>query len=168
MHRASKQRWVVSSTGRAARALEENLLRSPGRPITGAHRGLNTTYWANSELSCSLSPSCQKLKVSWKRLEPKLLWVPNGVPYGVFKKCKKLCHFLWVQLKVLWRINVVPETWNKAEGVYIPKEENSQGISMFQPISLLHVDGKIFMGIFAARMASSCWQMATLIHLFRR
>ena len=79
---------------------------------------------------------------------------PSGVPYGVFKKCKKLCHFLWVQLKVLWRINVVPETWNKAEGVYIPKEENSQGISMFWPISLLDVDGKIFMGIFAARMAS--------------
>ena len=92
---------------------------------------------------------------------------PSGVPYGVFKKCKKLCHFLWVQLKVLWRINVVPETWNKA-GVYIPKEENSHRISMFQPISLLGVDGKIFMGISAARMASSCWQMATLIHLFRR
>ena len=70
------------------------------------------------------------------------------------RSSRKLCHFLWVQLKVLWRINVVPETWNKAEGVYIPKEENSQGISMFQPISLLDVDGKIFIGIFAARMAS--------------
>ena len=40
----TKSGEVVSSTGRAARALEENLLRSPERPITGAHRGPNKTY----------------------------------------------------------------------------------------------------------------------------
>ena len=73
----------------------------------------------------------------------------------VFSRSATSCVISYgYSFKVLWRINVVPETWNKAEGVYIPKEENSQGISMFQPILLLDVDGKIFMGIFAARMAS--------------
>ena len=62
---------------------------------------------------------------------------PSSVPYAVFKKYSSIRHALWEMLKVLWRNDVVPESWSKAEGVYIPKEENSAGISMFCPISLL-------------------------------
>ena len=79
---------------------------------------------------------------------------PNGVPYVVFKKCSGIRHALWEMLKVLWRNDVVSDSWSKAEGVYIPKEENSVGISMFCPISLLDMDGKIMFGILANRLAA--------------
>ena len=46
----------------------------------------------------------------------------------------------------------MPDSWSKAEGVYIPKEENSAGISMFHPISLLDIDGKIMFGSLANRL----------------
>ena len=55
-------------------------------------------------------------------------------------------------LKVLWRNDVVPDSWSKAEGVYIP--ENSAGINMFHPISLLDIDGNNMFGILANRLAT--------------
>ncbi|GFO40953.1 reverse transcriptase [Plakobranchus ocellatus] len=39
-----------------------------------------------------------------------------------------------------------------AEGVYIPKEQDSKGINQFRPISLLNVEGKIFFSIMASRL----------------
>ena len=39
-----------------------------------------------------------------------------------------------------------------AEGVYIPKEQNSSGINQFRPISLLNVEGKIFFSVMASRL----------------
>ena len=81
---------------------------------------------------------------------------PRGVPYVVFKKCSSIRHAVWEMLKVLWRNDVVPDSWSKAEGVwvYIPKVENLAGISMFHPISLLDIDGKIMFGILANRLAA--------------
>ena len=79
---------------------------------------------------------------------------PNGVPYKVYKKCEKLRKYLWRLLKVVWRKGKVPGSWNKAEGVYIPKEENSSALGQFRPISLLNVEGKIMFGILTERMAS--------------
>ncbi len=77
----------------------------------------------------------------------------NGVPYKVYKKCTKLRKILWNLLKVAWRTDVVPRLWCQAEGVYIPKEAKSEGIGNFRPISLLDVEGKVLMGVFAGRMA---------------
>ena len=48
----------------------------------------------------------------------------------------------------------MPDSWSKAEGVCIPKEENLAGINMFHPISLLGVDGKIMFGILANSLAA--------------
>ena len=42
----------------------------------------------------------------------------------------------------------------KAEGVYIPKEQNSSTIGQFRPISLLNVEGKIFFSVMATRLTS--------------
>ncbi|GFN78864.1 reverse transcriptase [Plakobranchus ocellatus] len=39
-----------------------------------------------------------------------------------------------------------------AEGVYIPKEQDSRGINQFRPISLLNVEGKIFFSVMASRL----------------
>ena len=79
---------------------------------------------------------------------------PISVPYAVFKKCSNIRHALWEMLKVLWRNYAMPDSWSKAEGVYIPKEENLAGISMFCPISLLDIDDKIMFGILANRLAA--------------
>ena len=56
--------------------------------------------------------------------------------------------------KVVWRQEVVPLSWSKAEGVYIPKEENSSTLSQFRPISLLNVERKFMFGILAERLSS--------------
>ncbi|GFN91318.1 reverse transcriptase [Plakobranchus ocellatus] len=39
-----------------------------------------------------------------------------------------------------------------AEGVCIPEEQDSKGINQFRPISLLNVEGKIFISIMASRL----------------
>ena len=39
-----------------------------------------------------------------------------------------------------------------ADGVYIPKEQNSTEINQFRPISLLNVEGKIFFSVMASRL----------------
>ncbi|GFO18905.1 polyprotein [Plakobranchus ocellatus] len=39
-----------------------------------------------------------------------------------------------------------------AEGVHIPKEQDSRGINQFRPISLLNVEGKIFFSVMASRL----------------
>lgn len=44
------------------------------------------------------------------------------------------------------------QQWRHAEGVWIPKEENSTTIQQFRNISLLSVEGKILFSIVARRM----------------
>lgn len=51
---------------------------------------------------------------------------PSGVPYKVYKNCLKLLHRLWKILKVVWRRGKVSQQWRYAEGVWIPKEEESK------------------------------------------
>ena len=46
----------------------------------------------------------------------------------------------------------MPEEWNRAEGIYVPKEEKSTVIGQFQQISLLNVEGTIFYSIVAKRI----------------
>ena len=55
-------------------------------------------------------------------------------------------------LKDSWRTKSVAEKWCLAEGVYIPKEQNSETLPDFRSISLLNIDGKVFFGIVAKRM----------------
>ncbi|KAL7891157.1 hypothetical protein AOLI_G00006330 [Acnodon oligacanthus] len=74
---------------------------------------------------------------------------PSGVPYRVYKNCLKLLHRLWKILKVIWRRGKVAQQWQFAEGVWIPKEEESKTIDQFRTISLLSVEGKIFFSIVA-------------------
>ena len=56
---------------------------------------------------------------------------PSGVPYKVYKKYSELRKFLWRLLKVVWWKDEVPSSWNKAEGVYIPKEKGSSSLGQF-------------------------------------
>ena len=75
----------------------------------------------------------------------------DGVSYKVFKYCKKLRDMLHNLLKMLWEERELVEDWCKAEGVYLPKEQNAERIGQFRPISIINVVCKIFMGILAKR-----------------
>jgi hypothetical protein len=55
-------------------------------------------------------------------------------------------------LKKAWENQHISREWKKANGVYIPKEQNSTTIDQFRPISLLNVEGKIFFSVMAKRL----------------
>nr|XP_034324819.1 uncharacterized protein LOC117689102 [Crassostrea gigas] len=77
---------------------------------------------------------------------------PNGIPYKVYKNCRRLTRRLWKHIRVIWRRGRLADSWNQAEGCYIPKEENSKNLSQFRTISLLDVEGKILLSVKANRM----------------
>ncbi|XP_035990671.1 uncharacterized protein LOC118562404 [Fundulus heteroclitus] len=77
---------------------------------------------------------------------------PSGTPYLVYKRCPGIRRHLWRIMKVIWRRGKVANQWRHAEGVWIPKEENSQDISQFRSISLLSVEGKVFFSIVSRRL----------------
>jgi hypothetical protein len=78
----------------------------------------------------------------------------SGITYQVYKKCPKLLRRLWKLMNVIWKNEVIPEEWTKAEGCFAPKEENSKDITQFRTISLLSVEGKIYFSILAQRLTS--------------
>ena len=51
------------------------------------------------------------------------------------------------------RQGVVTSQWSRAEGVYIPKQEEAVTVEQFRRISLLNVYWKILMSVFAARLS---------------
>ena len=77
---------------------------------------------------------------------------PNGIPYVFYKRCPKVLRWLHGNLKMAWKELHISNQWMIAEGVYIPKEQGSQGINQFRPISLLNVEGKIFFSVMASRL----------------
>ena len=46
------------------------------------------------------------------------------------------------------------ESWMEAEGCFIPKEDQSSQLKQFRTISLLNVEGKIFLAVLARRLTS--------------
>lgn len=50
-------------------------------------------------------------------------------------------------MKVIWKRGRAAQLWQFAEGVWIPKEEDSKDIGQFRIISPLSVEGKIFFSI---------------------
>lgn len=78
----------------------------------------------------------------------------DGVSYKVYKYCDKLRNKLFLLLRKMWKEGDLVDNWCQAEGIYLPKEKDSKEIGQFRPISLLNIDGKIFMGILAKRTIS--------------
>ena len=79
---------------------------------------------------------------------------PNGVPFIVYKRCPETTKALVRVLRAAWRKRSVCQEWRRAEGIYIPKEQDSKTISQFRPISLLNVEGKIFFAVMAKRLTA--------------
>ncbi|CAC5421779.1 unnamed protein product [Mytilus coruscus] len=76
----------------------------------------------------------------------------NGIQYRVYKNCSKLTRRLWKLLRVVWRRRrKMIDAWYKAEGCFIPKEENSGKVAQFRIISLLNIEDKIFLAVLAKR-----------------
>lgn len=79
---------------------------------------------------------------------------PSGISYQVYKKCPKLLLRLYKMLRIVWKKEVIPTEWTMAEGIFAPKEENSESVEQFRTISLLSVEGKIFFSVLAKRITS--------------
>lgn len=77
---------------------------------------------------------------------------PSSVPYLVLKRCPELLCQLWKIIGVIWCRWRVANQWRCAEGVWIPKEENSRHIKQLCTISLLSVEGKIFFSVLSRRL----------------
>lgn len=74
-------------------------------------------------------PSWKEIQEVIKKARASSAPGPSGVPYRVYKNCPKLLHRLWRILKVIWRRGKVAQQWRFAEGVWIPKEEESKTIT---------------------------------------
>ena len=68
----------------------------------------------------------------------------NGISYKLIKNCPCVLRKLNVLLQQAWKKAIVPQEWCLADGIWIPKEMQSRGITNFRPISLLNVEGNIF------------------------
>ncbi|KAL3976498.1 mitochondrial import inner membrane translocase subunit TIM8 [Sarotherodon galilaeus] len=103
----------------------------------------------------SLKEVCEVIKAARSASSPG----PSGVPYLVYKRCPELLRHLWKILKSTIKIIVcgsprgrVADQWRYAEGVWIPKEEDSKNINQFRSISLLSVEGKVFFSVVSQRL----------------
>lgn len=73
-------------------------------------------------------PTLKEVQDIVKKARSKSAPGPNGIPYKVYKLCPKLLRRLWKLLKVVWRKGDVPTEWQRAEGIFVPKKEDSKDI----------------------------------------
>ncbi|GFR76622.1 reverse transcriptase [Elysia marginata] len=97
-------------------------------------------------------PNLQEVVAVVNKARAKSAPGPNGVPYLLYKRCPNVLNRLHKNLRSAWNNIKVSKEWMTAEGVYIPKEQNSKEINQFRPISLLNVEGKIFFSVMATRL----------------
>ena len=65
----------------------------------------------------------------------------NGISFKLYKNCLTVLEQLVCLLQRARREGYVAQEWCLADGVWIPKEDNSIGVGSFRPISLLNVEG---------------------------
>ena len=78
----------------------------------------------------------------------------NGIPYKLYKNCPHVLRKLIVLLQLVRKKGIVQQEWCLTDGIWIPKEMQSRGITNFRTISLLNVEGKIFFWVLARRMTT--------------
>ncbi|KAL7869384.1 hypothetical protein AOLI_G00133720 [Acnodon oligacanthus] len=79
---------------------------------------------------------------------------PSDTSCKVYKTYPKPLLRLWKILRVFWRKGTIPEQWQVAEGVWIPKEQNSTQLDQFCIISLLCVEANIFFSAISKRLCT--------------
>ncbi|KAK3720950.1 hypothetical protein RRG08_047516 [Elysia crispata] len=100
----------------------------------------------------SKPPSLKEINAVVQKARAKSAPGPSGVPYLLYKRCPNVLKRLHKILRGAWTNLKISEQWMSADGVYIPKEQNSTEINQFRPISLLNVEGKIFFSVMASRL----------------
>ena len=98
----------------------------------------------------SKPPSLKEINAEVQKARTKSAPGPNGVPYLLYKRCPNVLKRLHKILRGAWSNLKISEQWMSADGVYIPKEQNSTEINQFRPISLLNVEGQIFFSVMAS------------------
>ena len=81
---------------------------------------------------------------------------PNGVLYRLYKNTPDVLHFIWKLMKVVWQNQELPTCWQKAGRILTPKEKCSSEIDQFHQISLLNVEGKIFLTLWLTGQQDPC------------
>ena len=109
-------------------------------------------YPAPNQPFVTAPPSFKEFNEKLRKTRTKSAPGPNGVPYRVYKKCPKVARQLWQYVRELWERNEISESWRKAEGVFIPKEEGATEVGKFRTISLLNTEGKLFFALKANRI----------------
>ena len=99
-------------------------------------------------------PSFGVLNKRLRRTRSKSAPGPNGVPYLVYKRCPGLARLLFSYMKGMWKKNAISNSWRKAEGIFIPKEDGATSVEKFRTISLLNVEGKLYFALWADRLVS--------------
>ena len=71
----------------------------------------------------------------------------NKIPYKVYKKCPLLADFLFEIILTIQRTGNVPIHWRVVSSIFFPKTEDADpnNFGDFREISLLNVEGKIFL-----------------------
>ena len=72
---------------------------------------------------------------------------PNGVPYKVYKKCPKVARLLYSYLKEMWKKASVSDSWRRAEGTFLPKENGATTVDKFRTVNFLNVEGKLYFSL---------------------
>ena len=108
---------------------------------------------ASVEFDNSL-PSWRAFNKRLRKTRSKSAPGPNGVPYLVYKRCPGVARLLWSYLRGMWKNNTMSESWRKAEGIFIPKEDGATSVEKFRTISLLNVEGKLYFALQADRLVT--------------
>ena len=99
-------------------------------------------------------PTLKEFQATLKKARTKSAAGPNGVPYRFYKNCPGVAKLLWQYIKGLWKKNKMSDTWRRADGVLIPKEDGASEIGKFRTISLLNIEGKLFWKLKADKVTS--------------
>ena len=137
--------------------VEEHLNRAHSDKERDQERCIPGDLWAYEEPCVQFDNSLPSLEAFNKRLKKtrsKSAPGPNGVPYIVYKRCPSIAKLLWFYLRGMWNKNVISESWRKAEGIFIPKEDGATTVDKFRTISLLNVEGKLFFALKADRLVA--------------
>ena len=100
------------------------------------------------KIECPFDDSLPKLseiiKVTMKAWEASAPGL-NGIPYRIYKGAPDVLKLLWKQMRILWKKQTIQKSWRRAGGILITREKNAKSIDQFRQISLLNVEGKIFL-----------------------
>ena len=135
--------------------VQEHLHKAHSDPKREEERNIQDDLWIyhepQTEYNCEL-PTWSEFSRRLRKTRSKSAPGPNGVPYIVYKRCQGVARLLWQYLRGIWRKNGISNSWRKAEGIFIPKEDGATMVEKFRTISLLNVQGRLYFAMKANRL----------------